>query len=407
VAEGFEVTGLPAPAVPADIVAPGQSTVEPRRAGLNSHTRVESWRSRGLDGIAAEWRDLLSRSRADPLFNAPEWQYAWWRQFQPALRAELEILAAVDGERLIGLALLYDRRITHRWGLEGRRIELLGTAWRSRGVSFSERLGFILDSDRADEAAAALAAALEADASWDDFVVAHTHRGGATERAVRELAARCGGYLREPDVLEAWEVPLEGRFDEFIGSLGPGTRARIMGSRCRLEKAGVVRERVLGADELDYGWEIFARLHMARWDRPFSAYWREFYGTIAAAQARLGVPVMSLLEFNGAPVSALVNFRAGGREYSMVSAFVPVGVKRVSPGWLHLGLAIERAFADGMTHFDLLGGEGKNEQYKAAFGGRRNELVCMHYVRRPGLALMYRAWDAAKRMGKRLRRRAT
>lgn len=350
----------------------------------------------------AEWRELLSRSRADPLFNTPEWQGAWWRQFQPALRAELEILAAVDEERLIGLALLYARRARHRGGFEGRRIELLGAAWRARDVSFSERLGFILDSDRADEAAAALTAALEADLSWDDFVVAHTRRGGATERAVRALAGRCRGYLREPDVFEAWEVPLAGRFEDFIGTLGPGTRARMMGSRSRLEKAGVVRERVLEADELDYGWDVFTRLHTARWGRPFSAYWREFYGTIAAMQARRGVPVISLLEFNGEPVSALVNFRAGGREYSMVSAFVPVEVKRVSPGWLHLGFAIERAFADGLTHFDLLGGEGKNEQYKAALGGRRSELVCMHLVRRPGLALMYRAWDGARALRARL-----
>jgi len=109
-----------------------------------------------------------------------------------------------------------------------------------------------------------------------------------------------------------------------------------------------------------------------------------------------GIPVMSVLEFESEPVSVMVNFRAGRREYAMVSAFRPVAVPRVSPGWLHFGLAIERACADGITCFDLLGGAGKNEQYKAAFGGVRSELVCLQLLRNAPLALTYRARDGLR-----------
>jgi hypothetical protein len=235
------------------------------------------------------------------------------------------------------------------------------------------------------------------DSAWDELYVSYTPEGGPTHRMFRQVAAECGGYLRVADYMEAWEISLEGDFESFLASLGSGTRARLMGSRKRLAEAGEVCERLLPADEMDAGWDIFGRLHESRWHRAFSDHWRRFYGTIAMAQAGQGVPVMSVLEFNGEPISLLVNFRAGRREYSMASAFVPVDVKRVSPGWLHLGLAIERAYADGMQVFDFLGGEGKNEQYKAAFGGHSMQLLCLQLLRRGRLKWLYRGWDDARK----------
>jgi len=368
--------------------------------------RIESWGARGLQNIAGPWRELLARSNADPLFNSPEWLSTWWAHYQPVLGAELEILAAVDDHRLVGLALLHAKSVKHKLGLEGRRVELLGTAWRAQGVGFSERLGFILERGREEQVAAALADRLLDDHSWLDLVASHVHRGGATDLALQHMAESSGGYLRTPDAMEAWEIPLVGSFEDLLASLGAGTRARIMASRKRLSKAGHWQERVLGPDELDHGWEVFSKLHEERWNRPFSAHWRGFYGAIAEMQAAPGTPVLSLLEFEGEPVSLLVNFRAGGREYSIASAFVPVNVKRVSPGWMHLGLAIERAFADGMTHFDLLAGEGKQEQYKAAFGGRRYELACLQLVRHRPLAWLYRSWDGFSELRRRLSRLA-
>jgi CelD/BcsL family acetyltransferase involved in cellulose biosynthesis len=184
--------------------------------------------------------------------------------------------------------------------------------------------------------------------------------------------------------------------------VGP-VRSTVLGAQLEayLEKAGDLRERLLGVAEVEHGMELFARLHFERWQRPFNEHWRRFYGAIAVSQAARGVPVISVLEFNGEPISVLVNFRADRREYSIGAAFTPVAVKRVSPGWLHLGMAIERACADGMEVFDFLGGEGKNEQYKAAFGGRSERLLCLQLLRAPRLKWLYRAWDRVRRIGAR------
>lgn len=365
--------------------------------------RVESWVGRGLEEMTGDWLALLERSSADSLFNSPEWLTTWWAYYGESLGGELDLRAALLGSRLVGLALMQRRRVTHRPGLEARRLELLGTAWRAKGVGFSEKLGFILDRDMERPAADALARSVMEDSAWDELVLPHVIDEGATDSSVRAAASGHALYIRSPDSMEAWSAPLQGGFEAFLAGLGSGTRNRVMGSRNRLQKAGDLREQVLEFDRLPEGWGILDRLYQARWQRPISAHWRAFYGAIAEQQARRGIPVFSILEFNDEPISAQLNLRAGGREYSMMSSFVPVEVKRVSPGWAHFGFAIERACADGLAAYDLLGGEGKQEQYKAALGSERTNLVCRQVIRKPVLAGMYRAWDAVHAIRARFR----
>jgi CelD/BcsL family acetyltransferase involved in cellulose biosynthesis len=368
---------------------------------------VGAWRHcSSLDEIGEAWDDLLARSSADPLFNSREWLTAWWSRYAPVIGGELDVRALGGDGGLAALALMHRRRVRHRLGLSGTRLELLGTARGVAGVGFSERTDFILEAGAEPELVERLAADLAADDSWSDLVVSYAPEGGVTHQVMAAVAGRYGADLRVVDGMEAWELPLDGDFEAFLAGLGSGTRARLMNGRKRLEQAGALRERVLEPGELEQGWDIFGQLHLERWDRPFSAHWRQFYGAIARAQAKRGMPVISLLELDGRPLSLMVNFRAGAREYSIAAVFRPVDIKRVSPGWVHFGMVIERACADGVKVFDFLGGEGKNEQYKAAFGGASSQLVCLHLVRPLALKWSYRALDLARQARDRLKGRA-
>lgn len=366
--------------------------------GVKRFTRLED-----VDGA---WDELLARSKADPLFNSREWLTAWWSQYAPVVGGELDVRVVGGDGGLAALALMHRRRVRHRFGLSGNRLELLGTARGVRGVGFSEHTDFILEAGAEAGLVERLAAELAADDSWSDLLVSYAPEGGVTHQVMESVAARCRADLRVVDGMEAWEVPLEGGFEAFLGRLGSGTRARLMNGRKRLEQAGQLRERVLEPAELEQGWEMFGQLHLERWDRPFSAHWRQFYGAIAGAQTSRGVPVISVLELDGRPLSLMVNFRAGEREYSIAAVFRPVDLKRVSPGWVHFGMAIERACTDGVKVFDFLGGEGKNEQYKSAFGGESRQLVCLHLVRPTALKWSYRALDLARQARDRLKGRA-
>ena len=343
--------------------------------------------------FADEWQKLLYASSADPLFNSPEWLETWWRQYGAVIGSSPEIIAVRLGAATVGLGFFHRRRAVHKLGLAGNRMELLGTAWRVRGVGFSERTSVLVCQEREAAVAAALIGQLVTDERWDDLVVSNTPSAGITERVFRGIHAQTGGYLRTTDRMEAWVLPLSGDFAELTARLGAGTRARMVGSRKRLAAAGTLVERILGPNELADGWRIFAQLYDERWGGTWSDHLRSFYDSLSRPQIARGVPAVSVLEFNDEPISILINLRAGGREYQLASAFKTVEVKRVSPGWLHLGLAIERACNDGMSHFDMLGGTGKQEQYKAALHGQRTTLVTLQLIRNPYLAALYRSWD--------------
>lgn len=350
------------------------------------------------------WDDLLARSGADPLFNSPTWLSAWWTQYGAHVGGQLDIRALHDADRLMALAPFYRRPVRYRSGLRSVRLELLGTARGHGDVAFSERSEVLLDPEQVGMATQALVDELVADRGWDELVVSNTPASGVTPRFLDCLARRTGGYLRSTAQMEAWDLRLGRPFADILAEFGAGTRARIIGSRTRLAEAGHVSERLLGPDEFDYGWDVFRDFHAARWGKPFARHWETFYGVVGAERAKRGEAIMSVLEFDRKPISFLFNLRAGRGEYSMLVGFTPVPVKRVSPGWLHLGLALERACRDGMERFDFLGGGGRNEQYKAAFRGEREALVTLQLVRDRRLKVFFRAWDQVRRIRHRLLR---
>jgi CelD/BcsL family acetyltransferase involved in cellulose biosynthesis len=363
---------------------------DPEEANVRTSTRYS------ISGLENDWSSLLARSDADPLFMSYQWLETWWRLFGQGLGGRPVLVVAKTGERLCGLVPLYRRQVTHRGGFPGTRLEMIGGAWRASGVGLSERMGFLVEVGAAPRILEALASELLADRDWDDLVVTYAPKDGLTAGVLERMAQACGGYLRRPDRMDAWKIPLVNGLDAFRDSLGSNTRARIFGSRKRLSASGQVREWIADTTNLETALDLLDELYRGRWGRGFNGYLRQLYGTLAVRQTLAGHPAVSVLEYNQRPVSVLLNLRAGGCEYAIASAFREVDVKRVSPGWLHLGMAIERAAQDGMTHFDLLGGNGKHEPFKRHLGGERSELVSFQLIRTPWLALVYRSWDSIR-----------
>jgi CelD/BcsL family acetyltransferase involved in cellulose biosynthesis len=363
---------------------------------LDENVHIRTRKLDSISGLEHDWPSLLDRTNADSLFMSFEWLETWWSMFGEELRGVPSLVIAETGDRLSGLAPLYRRRVSHRRGLRGTRLEMIGGAWRTPGVGFSERLAFLADASAEARIMDALASEMLADPDWDDLVVTYTPAYGPTARTLERMAQTCGGYLRRPDRMEAWEIPLAGDVDAFRQRIGPNTRSRVFGSRARLSAAGHVREWIADPDRLEHALDLLDELYRERWGRGFDGHLRRLYGAVAARQTAAGHPAVSVLEYDHKPVSVLLNLRAGEREYAIASAFREVDVKRVSPGWLHLGLAIERACRDGMSHFDLLGGNGKQEQYKRHLGGERSDLVSYQLIRNPWLVLVYRSWDRVR-----------
>ncbi len=83
---------------------------------------------RRLESIGAEWTELARASGEGAYFRGPGWIVPWFRHFGPALEATLHVVAAWDGARLVGLALLYERTAKLGPGVRAREVRLLGDA---------------------------------------------------------------------------------------------------------------------------------------------------------------------------------------------------------------------------------------------------------------------------------------
>jgi CelD/BcsL family acetyltransferase involved in cellulose biosynthesis len=334
------------------------------------------------------WTALLARSGADPLFQSWDWVNCWWRHHAALLGGQLRVFAfhAPAGE-LVGLAPFYLHPARHLGLVRTRRLQLLGAAWRTDAAVFSEYLDVIAATEARAPLAAALRAALEADPHWDELVLTNVRHDSMAAQLAQDLGARA--YTRRMEKLPAWSIPLPASFDLFTTQLASNTRRKLLHQRSKLADARFVE---LAPSEWPAALERLERLVARRWgpgDRgPSQAFHAELVGSLDRNAVRL-----SEVRSSGACVSVMLNIRAGGTEYYLQSGFDPTFARGLSPGYLHLGYAIEAACRDGVRTFDLLAGRGLHRDYKRDLAADGRLLTTFHVLRRGPLRALFRLAD--------------
>jgi len=109
--------------------------------------------------------------------------------------------------------------------------------------------------------------------------------------------------------------------------------------------------------------------------------------------ARKGALQMTELCQGDAPLSVMYNVRLGDVEYNIQSGFDVPASKGLSPGYLHIGYALEAACETGIKEFDFLAGPGLHRDYKQDFGSVRTQLLTVHVLRSAPLAWLYKEYD--------------
>lgn len=353
--------------------------------------RIRKWTEEQFATSVDAWQQLLSRSSADPLFMSWDWQWRWWQCHKSILGAELVMLAAYGpDDTLVALAPCYASPAQHKAGIKARRLQLIGSAWRSDRAVFSEYLDVIVAREAASAALPLLARALAAE-HWDDFVFANVRPQSTAAQLASEYLGK-GAYVRVTDALEAHATVIEGSFEEYLQRLNAGARRKVWNHRKKLQQPEL---SFAGEGEVGAFLDRIDALHRARWGVPhYVGIRRAFHQDFAASMARQGALRMSILSHAGTPISVLYNIRLGGAEYNLQSGFDAAAVSGVSPGYLHLGYCLEGAFADRLRLFDFLAGEGRNRQYKADFNTQSSVIETRQVVRSATLRLLYRTYDA-------------
>lgn len=358
-----------------------------------STLQVRRWTSEEFFAGREAWQQLLARSDADPLFMSWDWLACWWRHHGASLGAELRVLAVYSAHQLCGVAPFYLHRRRHRGVFRARRLELLGNAWRDSECVFSEYLDVIAASEARAAVCAALRQWLRSAADWDELLLCNVR-----ERSLAaQLARACSdmAYLRTAESMTAWSVGLPESFETLAAGLSSNTRRKVLHQRDKLANPSCV---VIESGQQQ---ATLARLEewvARRWSRaPRDDARARFHAELAE---RFGAS-LRLTEMRAGPncVSVMLNLRVAGTEYYLQSGFDAAYARGLSPGYLHLGYALEAGCRDRLQRFDFLAGRGLHRDYKSDFAAQATPLQSFHLVRKPSLRALFRVADRLRGSG--------
>lgn len=352
--------------------------------------QVRPWSGEEFLAGRDTWQAALARSPADPLFTSWDWLACWWRHHERSLGGRLQVLGICSpaGE-LLGIAPFYLHRATHRGLLGARRLELLGAAWRDDAALFSEYLDVIAAEGSGEAVRLALLGWLRASPDWDELVFCNLRPGSLAEQLARDLADVA--YLRPVESVTGWSISLPATFEAFAAQLSSNTRRKTLHQRAK--PADLACERI-EPGQWDDALERMEQLVARRWGRAMPA--RVRFNADLVRRLDPGAVRLTELRAGTDRLSVLLSLRAGDTEYYLQSGFDAARAHGLSPGYLHLGFAIEAACRDGLRRFDFLGGSGLHRDYKRDFPAQATTLQSLHLVRKPSLRALFRASDALR-----------
>jgi hypothetical protein len=346
---------------------------------------------------AHEWDDLVARSDIDPLFMGWVWQSLWWKVWGKRRGYSLYLLAAyTEGNQLAGLAPFYSTTVKLHPLYQFTQLQFIGSSWNSGETVRSEYLDFIVDKHYASEVRKLFLDYLDKDKSWDQLILADMNRNCQTRKMLAQRVCIRDSYTRVVQNDAGISIDVSGSFPEYISAMGSNTRYSAFNQRKFLDRHGTVRLDYADASTSDSYLDRLNELHALRWGKPcFPPLSLQFHKQLARGLGNTGNLSLSMITVADKPVSVLYDIRMGTREYNIQAGFNTNFDRKLSPGFLHLGYAIESAFADPrITVFDLLAGAGKNTFYKAHFGSLESGFITLQINRAGYIRFLYKLYDS-------------
>lgn len=343
--------------------------------------------------FGSEWDTLVERSGADRLFMGWSWLYSWWETWSQLMGLDLVLIGAFDKkDRLVGLGPFYRRAQQMPFGLGVNRVQMLGNAWHVGPSVRSEYSNLIVDCDLTNDVTTAIMGYLVS-LEWDEVVLCDCSPGDV-DAIARATEARLGPVTRVDRAFDTGiAIDVSSDFEQWLAGLGKNTRLKVYNRRQRLSSQYKVDfTRLDSGSEFSEFLQVLARFHIQRWGSP--AFDREavrfhcaFIERFTASGGKLEASKMLV---DNKCVSVLYDVVIGNRRYNIQSGYDESFDRKVALGTLHLGYAIEQAFADpALAHYDLLAGGGKNTFYKDRLHGTAYGFKTVQLVRKPVLRLIY------------------
>ena len=327
-----------------------------------------------LSRIRAGWHELNERARAGNLFLAYEWLEPWWLTFGMTAKRSLRVVCVREGERLIGLWLLFAERV-RRGGVEVTRLAYLGD-----GATGCDYLDILAEPGREQHV---LDACLKAvgELEWDLLDLADMWRESPTAlqlaqrfpggRPILSGHAGLGGpvqqVVRDGRVrFVCPNIPLAGTYEQYLGGLGRRENLKRR-EKWIFKQPGVSIECARTPEDTPRATEHFFALHDARWaddggsDGLKDERYHSFHRSATQLLAARGWLRMYTLFAARRPVASVYGVVHRGKFLYYQSGYDPAWGNK-SVGLVLLAKTVQDAFAEGLSEFDFLRG---NEGYKA------------------------------------------
>lgn len=321
----------------------------------------------GFQALAAEWNELVARSRFDTFFLTHEWQTTWW---QTLGEGDLWIAAFRTPQgKLVGIAPFY--RLEHSsgdWaGLSS--LHIVGC------IEVSDFLDVIIAKGWEKPVCTALRTWLESDdaPNWDLCDFCNLPEESLTYRLLPELWA-ADGYgvdVFQEDVAPHIRLPL--RYEEYLGEqVEKKQRHEIRRKQRRAEREAQVDFYLVPQDiddeQLDVELDEFIRLQrLSSPDKEdfMTPRMQRFFKVMARRMLDAGFLRLAFLSLDGQRSATLFAFEYRKQFLLYNSGYDTGHLAHLSPGWVLLAYLIQYAIAAGCDLFDFLQGD---EEYKYHFG---------------------------------------
>ena len=321
----------------------------------------------GFSALAADWNDLLSRSRFDTLFLSHEWQTTWWQQLG---EGELWIVAFHQREsgRLVGIAPLY-RLLRQDGPWAGQSVfHLVGC------TEVSDYLDLITETGQEEAVYESLCHWLHsADApKWDVLDLCNLPEASLSYQTLPAIARSAGHRVEVTQEDVAPYIPLPARYEEYLAErVDKKQRHEIRRKQRRAEREAVVGFYLVGPEhdlqrEMD---DFIALQQMSRPDKEefMTPEMQRFFRYLARRMLDAGYLRLAFLTLNGVKAATYFSFTYKGHLLLYNSGYDTADFAHLSPGWVLLAYLIQYAIADGFKVFDFLQGD---EAYKYHFGSQ-------------------------------------
>lgn len=300
-----------------------------------------------LEALRPRWRELADAAAHDTPYVLPEFMLPWLRRMRG--RCACRFLAAWEGDTLVGLAPMVERRIA-RLGLEA--LSLLGFPDAPPTPPCD-----ILVREGCDTVVEAFCAHWDLHGGWDAIVLpAVPAESAVAAQLERAAVARAWTFEAEP-ALETYYVRIATSWEVFHAGRSHNLRRTLSRGLRHLQSLGQPRfELYPGAMSRERAWDATFRVLGQSWKDHEAGPegWNAFLRDMVAELCASGLIEIAVLWLDERPVAYVIEVPVKGVRYAVHGAY-DLAYQRANPGQLMLARALEAAHRRGDSRYDFTG----------------------------------------------------